>query len=56
MCFFIATAGCTGADLEAMVNHAAIRAASEGASYVTMAHIENAKDKVMIGKKMNHFY
>ncbi|KAK6619820.1 hypothetical protein RUM44_006219 [Polyplax serrata] len=43
------TAGCTGADLEAIINHAAIRAASEGASFVTMEHVENAKDKILIG-------
>ncbi|EEB13887.1 ATP-dependent metalloprotease, putative [Pediculus humanus corporis] len=46
-----ATAGCSGAHLEAIVNHAAIRAAVEGAPFVTMEHIEEAKDKIMIGPK-----
>ena len=36
--------------MEAIVNHAAIRAAVEGAPFVTMEHIEEAKDKIMIGK------
>ncbi|XP_028042980.1 ATP-dependent zinc metalloprotease YME1 homolog isoform X1 [Bombyx mandarina] len=44
-----ATTGFTGADLENMVNQAALRAAIEGAKTVTMKHLEDARDKVLMG-------
>lgn len=43
------TTGFTGADLENMVNQAALRAAIEGAEYVAMKHLESARDKVLMG-------
>jgi len=45
------TPGFSGADLENMVNEAALLAAREGAEKVTMQHIEKAKDKVMMGSE-----
>lgn len=44
------TTGFTGADLENMVNQAALRAAIDGAETVTMKYLENARDKVLMGK------
>lgn len=43
------TPGFSGADLENMVNEAALFAARSGADKVSMAHLEQAKDKVMMG-------
>ncbi|KAG8182651.1 hypothetical protein JTE90_022474 [Oedothorax gibbosus] len=43
------TTGFTGADLENMVNQAALRAAIDQASAVSMAYLENARDKVLMG-------
>ncbi|KAL5287515.1 YME1L1 family protein [Megaselia abdita] len=43
------TSGFTGADLENMINQAALRAAIDGADKVTMKHIEAARDKVLMG-------
>ncbi|KAG5313567.1 YME1 metalloprotease, partial [Pseudoatta argentina] len=43
------TTGFTGADLENMVNQAALRAAIDEADYVTMKHLEHARDKVLMG-------
>ncbi|XP_049853116.1 ATP-dependent zinc metalloprotease YME1L-like [Schistocerca gregaria] len=43
------TTGFTGADLENMVNQAALRAAIDGADSVSMKHLENARDKVLMG-------
>lgn len=43
------TTGCTGADLENMVNQAALKAAMDGDSAVMMAHMEFARDKVLMG-------
>jgi cell division protease FtsH len=43
------TPGMTGADLENLVNEAAILASRESASAVTMAHFEQAKDKLLMG-------
>ncbi|KAF7270297.1 hypothetical protein GWI33_016760 [Rhynchophorus ferrugineus] len=43
------TTGFTGADLENMVNQAALRAAIDGADSVTMKHLEFARDKVLMG-------
>ena len=44
-----ATPGFTGADLENMVNEAALLAARDGKKIVTMEYLEKAKDKVMMG-------
>lgn len=43
------TTGFTGADLENMVNQAALRAAIDGADHVSMKHLESARDKVLMG-------
>jgi cell division protease FtsH len=43
------TPGMTGADLENLVNEAAILASRENAATVTMAHLEQAKDKLLMG-------
>ncbi|ABQ27413.1 ATP-dependent zinc metalloprotease FtsH [Geotalea uraniireducens] len=43
------TPGMTGADLENLVNEAAIQAARENASSVNMGHLEKAKDKILMG-------
>lgn len=43
------TTGFTGADIENMINQAALRAAIEGAEVVAMRHLENARDKVLMG-------
>ncbi|XP_050359031.1 ATP-dependent zinc metalloprotease YME1L isoform X1 [Nymphalis io] len=43
------TTGFTGADLESMVNQAALKAAIEGAKTVSMSHLEEARDKVLMG-------
>ncbi|XP_012535673.1 ATP-dependent zinc metalloprotease YME1L [Monomorium pharaonis] len=43
------TTGFTGADLENMVNQAALRAAIDEADCVTMKHLEYARDKVLMG-------
>lgn len=43
------TTGFTGADIENMVNQAALKAAIEGAEAVAMKHLESARDKVMMG-------
>lgn len=44
-----ATPGFTGADLENLINEAALIAARKNASEITMAHCEAAKDKVLMG-------
>ncbi len=43
------TPGFSGADLENMVNEAALLAARGDAEKITMVHMEQAKDKVMMG-------
>jgi ATP-dependent metalloprotease len=44
------TTGFTGADLENMVNQAALKAAIEGAEKVFNKHLNFARDKVIMGK------
>ncbi|XP_076062132.1 ATP-dependent zinc metalloprotease YME1L [Oratosquilla oratoria] len=39
----------TGADLKNMVNQAALRAAADGMDAVSMKHLEDARDKVLMG-------
>ncbi|XP_049764179.1 ATP-dependent zinc metalloprotease YME1L-like [Schistocerca cancellata] len=43
------TTGFTGADLKSMVNQAAIRAAIDGDDFVSMKHLEDERDKVLMG-------
>ncbi|KAK2718572.1 hypothetical protein QYM36_005789, partial [Artemia franciscana] len=43
------TTGFTGADLENLVNQAAVRAAMDGAIAVTMKHLEHSRDKILMG-------
>ncbi|HMN02692.1 MAG TPA: ATP-dependent zinc metalloprotease FtsH [Geobacter anodireducens] len=49
------TPGMAGADLENLVNEAAILAARENAATVTMDHMERAKDKVLMGGERKMF-
>lgn len=49
------TPGMTGADLESIVNEAAILAARENAPAVTMNHLERAKDKILMGGERKMF-
>ena len=43
------TTGFTGADIENMVNQAALRAAIDGQPSVNMKYMENSRDKVLMG-------
>ncbi|MEX0671817.1 MAG: ATP-dependent zinc metalloprotease FtsH [Candidatus Babeliales bacterium] len=45
-----ATPGFTGADLANLINEAAIIASKQNQDHVTMENIEEARDKIMIGK------
>jgi len=45
------TPGFSGADLENLVNEAALQAAKMGQDFVTMEDFETAKDKVLMGKE-----
>jgi cell division protease FtsH len=45
------TPGFSGADLENLVNEAALHAAKKNQDYVSMADFEEAKDKVLMGKE-----
>ena len=49
------TPGMTGADLENLVNEAAILAAREDAVKVNMSHMERAKDKILMGGERRMF-
>ncbi|WP_298272910.1 ATP-dependent zinc metalloprotease FtsH [Geobacter sp.] len=49
------TPGMTGADLESLINEAAILAAREDAPAVTMDHMERAMDKVLMGGERKMF-
>ena len=44
------TTGCTGADIENIVNQAALKAVLDGAKIVTKEHFEYARDKVFMGE------
>uniref|UniRef100_A0A1I8A3N0 AAA domain-containing protein n=1 Tax=Steinernema glaseri TaxID=37863 RepID=A0A1I8A3N0_9BILA len=43
------TTGFTGADIENMINQAALKAATNGDSLVTMRHLDEARDRVLMG-------
>ncbi|MBV5337977.1 MAG: ATP-dependent zinc metalloprotease FtsH [Deltaproteobacteria bacterium] len=49
------TPGMTGADLENLVNEAAILASREDAVAVTIEHLEKAKDKILMGGERKMF-
>jgi len=49
------TPGMTGADLESLVNEAAILAARDDAPNVNMVYLENAKDKLLMGGERKMF-
>lgn len=49
------TPGMTGADLENLVNEAAILASRENAAAVSREHLEKAKDKVLMGGERKMF-
>lgn len=44
------TVGFSGADLENLVNQAALKAAVDGKDLVTMKELEFAKDKILMGE------
>ncbi|XP_034192241.2 ATP-dependent zinc metalloprotease YME1L isoform X1 [Osmia lignaria lignaria] len=48
------TVGFTGADIENMVNQAALKAAINDAEYVTMNHLEYARDKLIMGPERKY--
>lgn len=49
------TTGFTGADIENMINQASIRAASNGFPFITLLQMEEAKDRVVMGKEFFSF-
>ena len=49
------TPGMTGADLESLVNEAAILAARANELTISMAHLEQAKDKILMGGERKMF-
>lgn len=44
------TVGFSGADLENLVNQAALKAAVDGKDMVTMRELEFSKDKILMGE------
>lgn len=44
------TVGFSGAELENLVNQAALKAAVDGKKHVTMKELEFAKDKILMGE------
>lgn len=50
------TSGFSGADLQNMVNLAAIQASKEKASYVSLKHFEWAKDRILMGAEHKSRY
>lgn len=50
------TPGFSGADLQNMVNQAAIQAARDGAKEVTLKHFEWAKDRIIMGAERKTHY
>ncbi|KAJ3845047.1 ATP-dependent peptidase [Lentinula raphanica] len=50
------TAGFSGADLQNMVNQAAVRAAKEKATEVNLKHFEWAKDRILMGTERKSAY
>lgn len=44
------TTGFTGADIENLVNQAALKAAMDGADFVQQKHLEFARDKILMGQ------
>lgn len=49
------TPGMCGADLESLINEAALIAAREDKEKVTMAHLERAKDRILMGAERKLF-
>lgn len=50
------TAGFSGADLQNMVNQAAVQASREGAKAVSLKHFEWAKDRIVMGSERRTAY
>lgn len=49
------TVGFSGADLENLVNQAALKAAVDGKDMVTMRELEFSKDKILMGESQGSF-
>lgn len=49
------TVGFSGADLENLVNQAALKAAVDGKDMVTLKELEFAKDKILMGEQRHNF-
>ncbi|GBE82242.1 Mitochondrial inner membrane i-AAA protease supercomplex subunit YME1 [Sparassis crispa] len=50
------TAGFSGADLQNMVNQAAVQASKQGAKAVDLSHFEWAKDRIILGSERKSTY